>query len=141
MQQLEDLVILLRKEGFRITPQRIAIVDYLLNTEDHPSAEHIHKTIQKKYPMMSLSTVYKTLDLLKEKKLVSEIEVKGEARFDVHTDEHLNLVCMNCGKIDDVDEDSLKEIQNRATKKSKYLIVKSRFELFGYCTRCKSKFN
>lgn len=141
MQQLEDLVILLRKEGFRITPQRIAIVDYLLNTEDHPSAEHIHKTIQKKYPMMSLSTVYKTLDLLKEKKLVSEIEVKGETRFDVHTDEHLNLVCMNCGKIDDVDEDSLKEIQNRATKKSKYLIVKSRFELFGYCTRCKSKFN
>ncbi|MDH3489943.1 MAG: transcriptional repressor [Nitrosopumilus sp.] len=141
MQQLEDLVILLRKEGFRITPQRIAIVDYLLKTEDHPSAEHIHKTIQKKYPMISLSTVYKTLDLLKEKKLVSEIEVKGETRFDVHTDEHLNLVCMNCGKIDDVDEDSLKEIQNRATKKSKYLIVKSRFELFGYCTRCKSKFN
>ena len=141
MQQLEDLVILLRKEGFRITPQRIAIVDYLLKTEDHPSAEHIHKTIQKKYPMISLSTVYKTLDLLKEKKLVSEIEVKGETRFDVHTDEHLNLVCMNCGKIDDVDEDSLKEIQIRATKKSKYLIVKSRFELFGYCTRCKSKFN
>ena len=141
MQQLEDLVILLRKEGFRITPQRIAIVDYLLKTEDHPSAEHIHKTIKKKYPMTSLSTVYKTLDLLKEKKLVSEIEVKGEARFDAHTDEHLNLVCMKCGKIDDVDEDSLKEIQNRATKKSKYLIVKSRFELFGYCTRCKSKFN
>jgi len=141
VQQLEELVTSLRKEGFRITPQRIAIVEYLLKTEEHPSADHIHKTIQKKYPMVSLSTVYKTLDLLKEKKLVSEIEVEGEARFDAHTDEHINLVCMNCGKIEDVDENSLKEIQNRAAKKSKYLIVKSSFEMFGYCTNCKSKFN
>jgi Fur family peroxide stress response transcriptional regulator len=131
----------LRGEGFRITPQRIAIVEYLLKTEDHPSAEHIHKTIKKKYPMMSLSTVYKTLDLLKGKKLVNEIEVEGEARFDAHTDEHINLVCMNCGKIDDVDEDSLKVIQNRVAKKSKYLIVKSSFEFSGYCSDCKSKFD
>jgi len=141
MQQLGELVASLREEGFRITPQRIAIVDYLLKTEEHPSAEHIHKTIQKKYPMVSLSTVYKTLDLLKAKKLVNEIEVGGEARFDAHTDEHINIVGMNCGKIEDVDEDSLKEIQNRAAKKSKYLVVKSSFELFGYCNNCKSKFN
>jgi len=141
MQRLEELVTSLREEGFRITPQRIAIVDYLLKTEEHPSAEHIHKTIQKKYPMVSLSTIYKTLDLLKERKLVNEIEVGGEARFDAHTDEHINLVCINCGKIEDVGEELLKEIQNRAAKKSKYFIVKSSFELSGYCNSCKSKFN
>ena len=141
MQQLEELISSLREDGFRITPQRIAIVDYLLKTEEHPSAEHIHKTIQKKYPMMSLSTVYKTLDLLKEKKLVNEIEVEGESRFDAHTDEHINLVCMNCGKIEDVDEDSLKEIQSRVARKSKFLIVKGSFEMFGYCNICKSRFN
>ena len=141
MQQLEELIASLREDGFRITPQRIAIVDYLLKTEEHPSAEHIHKTIQKKYPMVSLSTVYKTLDLLKEKKLVNEIEVEGESRFDAHTDEHINLVCMNCGKIEDVDEDSLKAIQSRAARKSKYLIVKGSFEMFGYCNICKSRFS
>jgi len=140
MQQLEDLVISLREDGYRITPQRIAIVDYLLKTEDHPSSEHIHKTIKKRYPLVSLSTVYKTLDLLKEKKLVNEIEVEGETRFDAHTDEHINLVCMNCGKIEDIDEESLKIIQSKAAKKSKYLIVKSSFEFFGYCSNCKSKF-
>ena len=137
--QLEEIVLSLREEGFRITPQRIAIVDYLLKTDDHPSAEHIHKVIQKGYPMISLSTIYKTLDLLKKRKLVNEIEVEGEARFDAHTDEHINLVCMNCGKIEDVNEDSLKEIQNKAARKSKYLILKSSFELFGYCSTCKSK--
>ncbi|GBH33745.1 MAG: transcriptional repressor [Nitrosopumilus sp.] len=139
MQHLEEIVSSLRDEGFRITPQRIAIVDYLLKTEDHPSAELIHKVVRKRYPMVSLSTVYKTLDLLREKKLVNEIEVEGGARFDAHIDEHINLVCMKCGKIDDVDEDSLKEIQAKAAKKSKYLILKSNFELYGYCHNCKSK--
>ncbi len=141
MQKLEDLVSSLREEGFRITPQRIAIVDYLLKTVDHPSADRIHKVIQRKYPMVSLSTVYKTLELLKEKRLVNEIEVDGETRFDADTDEHINLVCMNCGKIDDVDESTLKEIQVKASRKSKYLIVKSSFELFGYCNNCKAKFS
>ena len=141
MQHLEELVSSLREEGFRITPQRIAIVDYLLKTIDHPSADSIHKVIQKKYPMVSLSTVYKTLELLKEKRIINEIEVDGETRFDAHTDEHINLVCMNCGKIDDVDEDVLKEIQIRAARKSKYLVLKSSFELFGYCSNCKSKFS
>ena len=141
MQQIKKLVNSLREEGFRITPQRIAIVEYLLKTDDHPSAEHIHKIVQKKYPMVSLSTVYKTLDLLREKKLVNEIKVEGEARFDAHTDEHINLVCMNCGKIEDIDENSLKEIQTKVARKSKYMILKSNFELFGYCNNCKSKFN
>jgi Fur family peroxide stress response transcriptional regulator len=141
MQKLEDLVLSLREEGFRITPQRIAIVDYLLKTVDHPSADRIHKVIQRKYPMVSLSTIYKTLELLKEKRLVNEIEVDGETRFDAHTDEHVNVVCMNCGKIDDVDEDVLKNIRIRVAKKSKYLILKSSFELFGYCNNCKTKFS
>ena len=88
----------------------------------------------------SLSTVYKTLDLLKEKKLVNEIEVEGEARFDAHTDAHINLICMKCGKIEDIDENSIKEIQQKVARKSKYLILKSSFEFFGYCSNCKSKF-
>lgn len=139
MQQIEQIIDTLREEGFRITPQRTAIVDYLLKTEDHPSAELIHRVVKRRYPMVSLSTIYKTLDLLKEKRLVNEIEVDGEARFDAHTDEHINLVCMNCGKIEDVDEELLRDIQSRVAKKSKYLILKSSFELLGYCSSCKSK--
>lgn len=140
MQHLKQIVTNLREDGFRITPQRIAIVDYVLNTEEHPTAEQIHNVVKKKYPMISLSTVYKTLDLLKQKQLVKQIEIGGEARFDGHTDEHINLICMKCGKIEDVDED-LKEIQNRAARKSKYEIVKSSFELFGYCSTCKTRTN
>ncbi len=139
-QQIEELVATLRKDGFRVTPQRIAIVDYIMNTAEHPSAEHIHKVVQKKYPMVSLSTVYKTLDLLREKRLVNEIEVNGELRFDPNTGEHVNLVCLNCGMIVDSNEDELIEIQNKIAKKAKYLVIRGSLDLFGYCANCRTKF-
>ena len=138
--QLDQIVTSLREEGHRITPQRIAIIDYLLRTEDHPSADLVHSTVKKRYPTVSLSTVYKTLDLLREKKLVNEIDVEGEARFDAHVNEHVNLVCLNCGKIEDIDEKMLKNIQVKIAKKSEYLIIKGSFEMHGYCSKCKSKF-
>jgi Fur family peroxide stress response transcriptional regulator len=138
--QIEQIVTSLREEGHRITPQRIAIMEYLLHTEDHPSADLVHTVVKKRYPMVSLSTVYKTLDLLKEKKLVNEIEVEGEARFDAHVDDHINLVCLNCGKIEDVDEKALRNIQSKIAKKSEYMIIKGSFEMHGYCNKCKSKF-
>ena len=138
--QLEQIVTSLKNEGHRITPQRIAIIDYLMHTEDHPSADQVHIVIKKKYPMVSLSTVYKTLDLLRQKKLINEIEIDGEARFDAHMENHINLVCLNCGKIEDIDEKLLSSIQSKVAKKSEYLIVKGSFELHGYCDKCKSKF-
>ncbi len=139
MQNLEEIVSSLREQGLRITPQRIAIVDYVVNTDDHPNAEQIHNYVKKKYPMVSLSTIYKTLDMLRERRLVKEIEVGGETRFDGHIDEHINLICIKCGKIDDLDESSISGIQSRAARKTKYLILKSRFEFLGYCSACKNK--
>lgn len=138
MQKLDEIVTSLREQGLRITPQRIAIVDYVINTEEHPNAEQIHDFVKKKYPMVSLSTVYKTLGMLREKRLVKEIELRGETRFDGHTDEHINLICIKCGKIDDLDESSISGIQSRAARKSKYQILKSRFEFLGYCGTCKN---
>lgn len=137
--QIEKLVLSLREGGFRITPQRVAIVEYIMKTEQHPSAEQIYQIVKKDYPMVSLSTVYKTLDLLRKKRLVNEIEVNGESRFDANTGQHLNLVCMNCGRIEDVDEESILKIQSKIAKKSRYLIVRSSFDLYGYCGACKSK--
>lgn len=138
-QHVQQLVSSLRDEGFRITPQRVAIVEYIMGTVNHPSAEQIHQKVKKEYPMVSLSTVYKTLDLLRKKRLVNEIDVNGESRFDANTGEHINLVCLSCGKIEDIDESSVKEIRAKAAKKSRYLIVRSNFDLYGYCSYCKSK--
>ena len=138
MQRPEDVVKLLREDGFRITPQRVAIVEHILKTDKHPSADSIHRAVKRRYPMISLSTVYKTLEMLKGKSLVSEIGVDGQARFDAHTEDHVNLVCMRCGRIDDIDEKSIKRMQARVAQKSGYRIVRGSFEMAGYCAGCRS---
>lgn len=139
MQKLESVIDSLRKEGFRITPQRVAIVDYVLGTDTHPSAEELHAAIRKRHPMVSLATVYKTLELLKKKGLVRELDFPTGARYDSNVDEHVNLVCVKCGRIDDVDEASLGDLESRVAKKARYSILGGRFELYGYCSQCQSK--
>lgn len=139
MQKLESVIDSLRKEGFRITPQRVAIVDYMLDTDTHPSAEELHAAIRRKHPMVSLATVYKTLALLKKKGLVRELDFPTGARYDSNVDEHVNLVCVKCGRIDDVDETSLGDLESRVARKAKYSILGGRFELYGYCSQCQGK--
>ncbi len=139
MQKLESVIDSLRKEGFRITPQRVAIVDFMLDTDTHPSAEELHAAIRRKHPMVSLATVYKTLELLKKKGLVRELDFPTGARYDSNVDEHVNLVCVRCGRIDDVDEASLGDLESRVARKAKYSILGGRFELYGYCSQCQGK--
>ena len=138
MLQLEEIVDKLRNNGLRITPQRIAIVKYVINTQSHPSAEEIHKVIQKKYPMVSLATVYKTLDLLRKMSMVQQLGFgDGGARYEANTGRHINIICMRCGRIDDIDEHSLSTLESKVAEKSKYEIFGRRFELYGFCSECK----
>lgn len=140
MQQFEQIIKSLKEKGLRITPQRTAIMHYLLNTTEHPTAEQIHRKIRQSHPMVSLSTIYKTLDMLRERGMVNGIQIQGGLRFEAYVEEHLNLICISCGRIKDVGEDSIKEIRKRVASKSRYRILKSSFELFGYCDVCKSEF-
>jgi Fur family transcriptional regulator, peroxide stress response regulator len=134
MLQLEEIVDTLRNEGLRITPQRIAIIKYVINTQSHPSAEEIHKIIQKKYPMVSMATVYKTLDLLRKMSMVQELGfADGSARYEANVEKHINIICMRCGRIDDIDEHSLSTLESKVAEKSNYEI----FELYGFCSECK----
>jgi Fur family transcriptional regulator, peroxide stress response regulator len=139
--QLENIITSLRNEGFRITPQRIEIIKHITNTHSHPSAENIHKVIQKKYPMVSLATVYKTLNLLVKMGIIQELGfAEGGARYEVNDRKHINVVCLYCGNIEDIDEQqSLSLLESKASEKSKYRISGRRFELYGYCDNCKNK--
>ena len=138
MLQLEEIVDTLRNEGLRITPQRIAIIKYVINTQSHPSAEEIHKVIQKKYPMVSMATVYKTLDLLRKMSMVQELGfADGSARYEANVEKHINIICMRCGRIDDIDEHSLSTLESKVAEESNYEIFGRRFELYGFCSECK----
>ena len=98
---MKEILERLKDKGVSLTPQRMAIAEFLNKTKDHPTADEIHRSIQVKYPTMSLATVYSALELLKELGEIQELSIRkrGKACFDPNPDIHHHLLCRKCGKI------------------------------------------
>ena len=98
--RLNDIIAKLRQREFRVTPQRIAIINILLNSDDHPSIERVYAQVKKTFPTTSLATVYKTVNLLKEINEILEVTFTNERnRYDGHTPTpHPHMICTQCKK-------------------------------------------
>ncbi len=95
----------LRQKNLKITPQRLEILRAVQNHQcDHPSAELIYQAVKKRYPAVSLATVYKTLETLVQ---IGEIRVAivsdGKTRYDTRMDRHHHFLCSACGGVQDVE--------------------------------------
>ncbi len=91
----------LRARGHRLTPQRRAILEFLASAS-HPSAEEIHRAINRRFPMTSRATTYNTLNWLCRQGLLREIYQGGVRRYETNLDPHHHLVCKRCGKLEDL---------------------------------------
>jgi Fur family peroxide stress response transcriptional regulator len=127
----------------KVTPQRLVIFQILLKNKKHPDVESIFREVRKKFPEMSLATVYSTLRRLQKTGLIQEIGTFGEVRrFDGRLEPHPHLICINCKRIEDldkIDKKDIKKLESSIIKKTKYELVKSCFSLYGYCPDCKYK--
>lgn len=96
-----DLIGQLKEKGLKMTPQRLAIIDALVeNCDVHPGTSLIYDEARKKAPHVSLSTVYATLKEFSENGLIRQLEFdRMENRYDVDISDHVNLICNRCGKI------------------------------------------
>jgi Fur family peroxide stress response transcriptional regulator len=129
----------LRSKGFKATPQRIAICRIALNSRAHPSAQQVYNEVKKIHPTVSLATVYKTLEVLKELNLVQEINFStGQARFDSYMTPHINLVCLKCGSITDLDDTTLIEVIAKVTLSTKFKPTGQRVDIYGICQKCRN---
>ena len=125
-----------RKLGLKITPQRMAILEYLEGNTSHPTAEDIYRHVSEKFPSMSFATVYNTLEALKEKGLVTELNIEGgRKRFDPNPEPHHHFVCTQCGKIVDISDPLELDLQNFDHKG--VTIEKFQVLLYGRCSECK----
>ena len=129
----------LRRNGFKATPQRIAICNFALNSREHPTAQEIYREVKKVYPTVSLATVYKTLQVLKELHLIQELAFSGDKRFDSYMEPHLNIICMRCGEVLDINDHSVRDMVDRAAAKTKYTFTEQRFDIYGTCEKCKER--
>jgi Fur family peroxide stress response transcriptional regulator len=136
--RLDELMANLREQGYRLTPQRRAVLRILASCKQHPSAEQIFEQVSADFPGTSLATIYKTLALLKEQGEICELSFgDGCNRYDCRTPyPHPHLVCVNCRRISDLDFDDLQQTADRVAQHTGYEIVSHRFDFFGVCPEC-----
>lgn len=136
----KEVTALLREKGFKVTPQRLAIYNVLSNTTEHPSAEMIFSKLQEFYPTMSLATVYKTIEILKEIELVQILNVGEESfRYDANTDTHPHVRCMVCNRVDDIYGVDESAYVKQISEKTAYRLSGQQFYFYGVCPECQSK--
>ena len=131
----------LRNKGYKATPQRIAICRIALHSREHPTAQSIYNDVKKVHPTVSLATVYKTLQVLRDLGLIQELNLpQVQTRFDPYIKPHINLICQQCGKIEDLDDPTAREISERVSTATKFKPNGQRIDVYGICQKC-SKVN
>ncbi|MDI9571507.1 MAG: Fur family transcriptional regulator [Pseudomonadota bacterium] len=133
----QELIAKLREKGLKITSQRLAIIDALLeNRLAHPGATLIFNEARKKADRVSLSTVYATLKEFSENGLIRQLEFdRMENRYDGNLSDHVNLVCKRCGRIQDWDLPAPLDAGD-IRREAGFVVTDSRIECHGYCRDC-----
>ena len=128
----------LRDRGYRLTPQRMMVVEAIEASDDHISAEQIRAKAQLKYPYINMSTVYRTLELLTEQGLVTETDLGG-GRLLYHPAgkaSHHHLVCRRCGKVKDIDVSFFQPLKEELRAKYGFDADLEHIGIFGICDNC-----
>jgi Fur family peroxide stress response transcriptional regulator len=137
MESKERIMEEFRRKGFRATPQRIAIAQIVLNSKDHPTAEQVYQAVKKKYPTLSSATMYQTLHLLTEIGMLQELGFSDRgSRYDPNTSPHINIICRNCGKIQDYQAESVKKLWSQIIGDLGFNPIGQRLDVYRYCDKC-----
>jgi len=138
VKQRGDIVSKLSEQGYRLTPQRMMVLSAIENSDNHISAEEIYVQVIAKYPHVNISTVYRTLELLKRLGLVTETDLGG-GRVRYHPADkghHHHLVCQECGRIIDLDESVLSSLKSTLLREYKFSADLRHLAIFGRCPNC-----
>ena len=139
MNKTQDLSTRLSQLGYRMTPQRMMILSAIEDSDNHISAEEIHTQIVARYPRVNISTVYRTLELLRDLGMVTETDL-GEGRVRYHPADkghHHHLVCRKCGAIIDLDESILASLKSALIREYKFDADLRHLAILGQCLNCR----
>ena len=122
----------------KLTPQREAVFQVILEREDHPTASDIFAAARQRLPGISYATVYNSLRYLKEAGLVLEINFgDGASRYDRETGRHDHAICQCCGKLVDFHLPEAAQLMQAAARKSKFKAQSVHLTLRGICPDCR----
>ncbi len=128
------------QKGLKITPQRIAIYEELLEATDHPSADVLYKRVRKTLPNISFDTVYRTLLSLVGLGIIKLVKsYDGRKRFEPNIQNHHHCICIKCQKIIDFCDEVYDSMQIPKTLGRQFQVINKRVVLEGICSDCKGK--
>lgn len=139
MNRIKELV---KAKGYKLTSQRRATLDIILKNEGkHMSTEEVFLEVKKVYPEIGLATVYRTMLLLEEMQVLLRHNFDdGRNRYEYnHPEEdhhHHHLICKKCGKVFEVEEDLLEELEIKIEQKYKFKVMDHKVQFMGYCSEC-----
>jgi len=132
---------ILRQAGKRVTRQRLLILETIREGEGHLDADEIYRLARAKMPRLNLSTVYRTLSMLKEAGLIEELhlgeehhhyELKGERG-------HHHLICQSCGRIVEFECPFSEELIQSLGEEHDFEVTGIHLDMMGYCAECRRK--
>lgn len=127
-----------KERGFKRTPQRLAILRYLEGNTGHPSAEEIYRAVRRRFPTMSLATVYNTLETLRDRGELLELSIDPRRRrYDPGTHEHDHVICTFCGRVADIPERCRVEVPRGQPEG--FVITGSHVQFRGLCPDCRKR--
>lgn len=143
---ISDVEEKLRTKDYKLTSRRENILQVLIENQDkHLSAEEIYYLVKQRAPDVGLATVYRTLELFSDFAIIHSIDFgDGRKRYELIQAEekghhHHHLICLRCGKIQEVTEDLLEDLERRVTQTHNFKITNHQLKIFGYCKACGEK--
>lgn len=125
----------LHTSGFRLTPQRLMVVNVLIDNKTHPTIEQIYERVRQHYPTISLATIYQTVTLLAKQGLVSELNGgKDGVRCDPDTSPHAHAYCQLCGGVFDVPVTA--PLSWPPATLAGFILDRVEVSLYGHCSHC-----
>ena len=132
----------LKEKGYKFTSQRQHVFEVIVeNDGQHLNSQEIYELVRKKYPEIGVATVYRTLALLEEMKIIYGVDFEdGFRRYEIAKDEeehrHHHLICLECSSIKEVEEDLLGTIEDQILIKDKFRVINHKVKFYGYCHKC-----
>ena len=135
----EETADLLRRAGHKMTPQRLLIVRAIRHAEGHVTAAQLAEQVRESYPFVDVSTVYRTLDVLKRMRLITSTDMgSGDAVFEWSPEQpHHHMVCSNCGYVSELDHSYLETLESTLLTDFDFAPDLHHFAIFGLCRECR----
>jgi len=137
VQRLGEFVARCRKRGIAVTPQRLAVIQALLASENHPSTDEICVAVRRKHPHVSLATVHRILNEFCEVGEARKVTLLHDvARYDGNVEPHHHVLCVRCRRVHDVEIPEVDKLLEGTPSLGQFALLRCSLEIDALCARC-----